>query len=77
MNKFTDEEVLKNLPPFISRAQIRDYFPFLNPRTLANKQCAGNGPPFIKNGSRVIYRTRELLAWLDRQDRHRQGGEVC
>jgi len=37
----------------------------LNPRTLANRDSLGDGPPRIKMGSRqVFYPVSELVAWL-------------
>jgi hypothetical protein len=32
-------------------------------RTLANWRTNGDGPPFVKVGGRVMYRTTDLDAW--------------
>lgn len=36
-------------------------------QTLAVWRHAGKGPPFIKSGSRVLYRGSDILSWLDAQ----------
>ena len=33
--------------------------------TLETKRTRGGGPPFIKQGKRVLYRRRALLEWMD------------
>jgi hypothetical protein len=33
---------------------------------LEMKATAGGGPPFLKFGRRVLYRKRDVLAWLDK-----------
>jgi len=32
--------------------------------TLANKRVKGEGPPFVKFGSKVLYEAEALTAWL-------------
>jgi hypothetical protein len=32
--------------------------------TLANKRVKGEGPPFVKFGSKVLYEVEALTAWL-------------
>jgi predicted DNA-binding transcriptional regulator AlpA len=41
----------------------------LAPATLAKRRLTGEGPPFIKLGSRVLYPMSELQAWIDAQPR--------
>lgn len=37
---------------------------------LAKMRMRGDGPPFVKMGSRiVIYRLRDLIAWMDERER--------
>lgn len=38
-------------------------------RTLENWQVRGGGPRFIKAGRRVVYRRRDLDAWLAERER--------
>ncbi len=33
--------------------------------TLANWRCAGHGPPFLKVGRHVRYRSDDIAAWVD------------
>ncbi|WP_160664117.1 helix-turn-helix transcriptional regulator [Pseudarthrobacter sp. ATCC 49987] len=40
---------------------------------LAQWRYLGIGPPFIKLGRNVRYRTRDVEAWLDRQTMQRTG----
>jgi predicted DNA-binding transcriptional regulator AlpA len=36
----------------------------LAPRTLQRKRLDGTGPKFVKLGRRVLYRRRDVLAWI-------------
>lgn len=36
----------------------------VDPKTLCNKRCSGDGPPFIRVGGRVVYDRADLIAWL-------------
>ena len=33
--------------------------------TMAHMRCEGRGPAFLKIGGRVLYRGRDLNAWLE------------
>lgn len=33
--------------------------------TLATLKTRGGGPPFIKRGSKVLYKRTDLIAWLE------------
>ena len=35
------------------------------PSTLNHWRCQGEGPPFIRLGSRIGYRGQDLLDWLE------------
>ena len=37
----------------------------VSPRTLERKRLEGDGPKFVKIGRRVVYRLRDLEAYLD------------
>ena len=39
----------------------------LDIRTLANWRSAGNSPPFVKAGGRVLYTLDKLLEWEQRR----------
>ena len=51
-------------PEFVSAkeaARILD----VHPNTLCKWRISGGGPPFVKVGRRVRYRTTEISAWAD------------
>lgn len=41
----------------------------LHPRTLANIDSRGEGPPKITVGRKVAYKTTDLVVWLERRMR--------
>jgi len=41
----------------------------VTPGTLQVWRCQGKGPRFIKSGSRVVYRLRDINAYLDSRTR--------
>ena len=42
----------------------------LAPGTLANWRCKGGGPPFVKEGNKVLrYRGIDVLEWLESRSR--------
>lgn len=55
---------LMELPEVSSRAQVAQFTGISVP-TLARWAGEGNGPKFVKAGGRVLYRKRDVLAWLD------------
>lgn len=40
--------------------------------TLANQRCKGEGPPFVKRGSKVLYPLDKLEAWEAANDNNPQ-----
>ena len=42
---------------------------FLSVRTLQNWRVTGGGPEFVKLGSRVVYRTTSIRAFLNERQR--------
>ena len=59
---------LGRLPVLIARSEVEKYFPgVLSRATLAKLASEGTGPPYLKVGRRVVYRTRDLLDWLTKQ----------
>jgi hypothetical protein len=53
-------------PEFVAREKIPDFFPGLNPKTLANLASLGRGPCYFLVGRRVFYRYEDLVSWLSR-----------
>lgn len=41
----------------------------VKPGTLEVWRCKGKGPRFVKSGSRVVYRLRDINEYLDSQTR--------
>lgn len=62
---FSFVDCINNFPPFIPRTKIQDYFPWLSQKHMANLECKGTGPSYVKNGRAVVYPTKALLVWLD------------
>lgn len=55
-----------NLPPIIARSRIDEFLPgVISPKTLANLANKGLGPRFFKSGRHALYRTADLLRWLE------------
>jgi excisionase family DNA binding protein len=48
----------------------------LSVRTLQEKRRTGEGPVYLKLGSRVRYRRRALDVWLDSKERRRTSETV-
>lgn len=50
---------------YVSREKVGEFSGgILNPRTLANLDCKGEGPKRIRIGRKVAYSVRDLCAWL-------------
>lgn len=65
MEKRSDVSIL-NLPLFLTRAMVKEFFPgLISPGTLANLNSEGKGPRYAKVGKKVVYRTKDLLEWLE------------
>ena len=46
------------------------------PSTLRTWRCTrSDGPPYLKDGTRVRYDFHELLSWKERTFQHKQGGK--
>lgn len=52
-------------PIFIARQSVPDFFPGINPRTLANQNSQGKGPTPLKRGRLVFYRFKDLEAMFN------------
>lgn len=52
-----------DLDALLSEAQTHQ-LTGLAPRTLQRKRLDGTGPRFVKLGRRVLYRRRDVLAWI-------------
>ena len=51
------------MPPLhLSQAELAAHWR-ISPRTLERWRCAGNGPRFLKLGSRVVYRIADVEAF--------------
>jgi hypothetical protein len=51
------------MPPLhLSQAELAAYWR-ISPRTLERWRCTGNGPRFLKLGSRVVYRIADVEAF--------------
>ena len=59
------------LPLLSTKAVARQFG--LRHRTLEDWRLTGNGPPFLKLGRRVLYRTEDLLRFLEERVRYNTG----
>jgi hypothetical protein len=57
--------VSDQLPPLATLAEVAEYL-HTTTAALAQDRYKGTGPKFIKRGSRVLYRWRDVLEFLDR-----------
>jgi hypothetical protein len=57
--------VSDQLPPLATPAEVAQYL-HTTTAALAQGRYKGTGPKFIKRGSRVLYRWRDVLEFLDR-----------
>ncbi|MFI8593864.1 helix-turn-helix transcriptional regulator [Microbacterium sp. NPDC078428] len=61
-------EVISSVEPTLtdinSRPQVSAYTG-ISVQTLARWAGEGKGPKFVKAGGRVLYRKRDVLAWID------------
>jgi len=44
---------------------IDKYFPWINPKRMANLRSQGRGPHYFKHGRAVLYPRDSFLKWLD------------
>jgi hypothetical protein len=59
--------------PYVTGRQAASYLG-LSPQTLDRWRVTGDGPPFMKFGSRVLYPVADLKDWAD-QRRHDSTGD--
>ncbi|NLV24584.1 MAG: hypothetical protein GXY54_07335 [Deltaproteobacteria bacterium] len=51
--------------PYVARSQVREFSSgMLHPRTMANYDCLGEGPPKVKFGKKVFYLVEDLVQWM-------------
>ena len=53
------------LPPLATLAEVAEYL-HTTTAALTQDRYKGTGPKFIKRGSQVLYRWRDVLEFLDR-----------
>lgn len=59
------KELAEKLPPIIRRERIEEYLGgIISFKRLANLDSLGEGPPRIRIGRKVAYKTDLLLEWL-------------
>jgi hypothetical protein len=68
-SKFTNLKPLPSDPDtLITRSDLPTYIP-IAVSTWAKWAVTGAGPKFLKLGSKVAYRVRDIQSWLDEQGR--------
>lgn len=63
--EFSFMEKKNKYPDPLPGASIDKYFPWINPKRLANMRSLGEGPHYFKHGRAVLYPRDEFLRWLD------------
>ena len=58
--------------PFMPQEDAASFL-HLSPRTLERMRVAGDGPPFLKLGRRVVYSRTDLITWAESRRRLRTG----
>ena len=55
----------------LDETSLADRYPclFTNKRSLQNHRSRKTGPPYIKIGGRVMYRVRDVEAWITEHER--------
>jgi hypothetical protein len=64
--EFSFMEKKNEYPDPLPGANIDKYFPWINPKRLANMRSLGQGPHYFKHGRSVLYPRDEFLKWLDK-----------
>jgi hypothetical protein len=60
------ENLAEKLPPIIARDHVENFLGgVISSKRLANLDCLGEGPKRIRIGRKVVYRTEDLLEWLE------------
>ena len=67
MKKYTNLIALvEKLPPLISRDHVEELLGgVISSKRLANLDSLGQGPKRMRIGRKVVYRTTDLLDWLE------------
>lgn len=64
------EQMRTNLPVAFGRQSIDHLLPgVLTSKTLANMSSKGEGPPFFRQGRKVMYERDTFLEWLHQRIR--------
>ena len=59
-------DLAEKLPPIIARSHVEKLLGgVISAKRLANLDSLGEGPKRAKTGRKVVYRTEDLLEWLD------------
>jgi hypothetical protein len=58
------KEITKKQPLMVSRQRVPELFPGLNPKTLANLESRGIGPPSFKRGRTRFYWVSDLIKFI-------------
>ena len=56
------------LPPYMSTKQVAAYTG-LSISFFEASRLRGDGPPYMRMGRRVVYKTDSLLKWIDSRER--------
>ena len=55
----------ETIPSFLSTDEVAEMV-HIKPQTLRVWRWRGDGPRYLKAGSRVLYKLSDVLAWLER-----------
>jgi hypothetical protein len=74
--KFDFEQLAKNWPaPIVARSEGGTFTGgCLSPRTLANLDSLGEGPPRVVVNGKVAYPVDTFIEWLKRREENRRKG---
>jgi hypothetical protein len=62
--------LIDKLPPLISRDHVEKLLGgVVSSKTLANLDSLGDGPKRMRIGRKIVYRTEDLLDWLEARTR--------
>jgi len=60
--------LLEKLPPYVTRQDIGKIIGnIISPRYLANLDSAGKGPRRERLGRKVVYKSEDVVSWLESQ----------
>jgi len=64
--KIDFSNLIPKLPPLISRDHVETLLGgVISCKTLANLDSLGEGPKRMRMGRKVVYKTEDLLEWLE------------